>query len=611
MNVSSLIVGTVLVVTSVILSHETRAYATVVRLPERVHSQVKHAASRLEQYLGTLPEIPAEAAVVVRAGEDSVPEAGDEGYTIRSSSPETIEISANTDTGAANGIYSLMMAVRTRQLANPFAESWNMTEAPRWTQRRVAVASYLMGLTKMTPDTWTFADWKDYIDFIRQFNVNYVSIMNLHLYHPDVGESYRNKWRFDVYKRVIEYAHEQGMKVSLMSCYNQVPASVFWQHPEWRTDAVPGYFGHALCWSKAKDEIMKYHRYLIEYLDGLDAVELMVTEFLGWCMCGQCSSDVAAVYVDAVKEFGNALRQKNPDGEVVFWNWLLGYLPGLGGLFPNVGDAQTKVLRDMPRDVVFLDLSKNQMRRALRWPVDKPGQIEIHQVAPEQGRRTINFMFFMDREFGMVDNLSIFPRPFLDLTVDEYEYTKSLPVTGVSSYRLAPPGRFLSDFFFMRKSWNPDLTREQLVDEAAAFLTSNSEDRRRIAAAIEKIEQYWHKRDRDDLLSARDAFVEVGKNGGSTHFARIRDALVILAMVDDYARTVKEIEDARKAKKDSTKLERNRDAQLFAVYAAMKEYPIYQGFTSDGFWEPRAALLLLRPRMDMWANYINNKGYYD
>jgi hypothetical protein len=350
---------------------------------------------------------------------------------------------------------------------------------------------------------------------------------------------------------------------------------------------------------------------MIEYLDGLDGIELMVTEPLGWCMCPQCSADMAAVYVDAVKAFGAALREKNPSGEVVFWNWLLGYLPGLGALFPAKNDLQPRVLRNMPDDVIFLDLSRNQMRKALRWPADEPGQIEVLDVAPKQNRRAINFMFFMDREFGLLDRLSIFPKPFLDFTMGEFEYTKALPVTGVSSYRLAPPGRFLSDFFFMRKSWDPDLSREQLLEEAAGFLTSNAGDKRTIAAAIEKIELYWHKRDKNDLVAARDAFVDVANKHADVQLARLRDALVILTLVDDYARAVRNVEAARKDGSDVTKLEQHRDAKLSETYTTMKQYPLYQGFTSDGFWEPRSVVLVLKPHMEMWANCINNMGYYD
>jgi hypothetical protein len=54
-----------------------------------------------------------------------------------------------------------------------------------------------------------------------------------------------------------------------------------------------------------------------------------------------------------------------------------------------------------------------------------------------------------------------------------------------------------------------------------------------------------------------------------------------------------------------------REGKLLATYQALKEYPIYQGLTTDGIWEPRAVVMLLRPRMEMWANTINHKAYYE
>jgi len=601
----------------VLLFRVPAAAAAVVRVEANVHSQVKTAASRLEEYLSTLSKLPPEARVVVAIAKGSVPEAGDEGYAIRSASDTTIQVAANTAAGAANGIYGMMMAARTRQLPNPFAEKWNVTESPRWQDRRVAVASYVMGMTRLTPDMWTFPDWKEYIDFIRQFNINRLTIMGLHMYHPDVPETYQNQWRLDNYKRVIAYAHEQGMKVNLLTCYNQAPAALYWLHPEWRTAPIPGYFGQALCWSKAKDVILKYLSYSIDYLEGLDGVEVMVTEPLGWCLCDGCRPDIAAVWIDAVKELRTVLRKNNPDGEIVFWNWLLGYLPALKGVYPpttkveNLGELQRTVLHEMPRDVMFIDLSRNQLRISHGEKVDAPELIEILEAGPKQGYRTINYMFFMDREFGMLDRASIFPKPFLDMTVDEFEYTKSMPVSGVCSYRLAPPGRFLSDFFFMRKAWNPDLTREQLLDEAAGYLTPNAEHKRKIAGAIEKIERYWHDRKRDDLLAARDTFESVAQTAAGKDLLRIRDGLVILAMVDDYARTAKEFEDVQKQSPELMALLQRREEKLIGVYLALKQYPLYQGLTTEGFWEPRSVTMLVRPNMDMWANYINYKKYYD
>ena len=601
-----------------LVSFSRHACAVMVNTPPHSGSPLKDAADRLSAYLGSALDAPAAGRVLATFRPGAAPNAGEQGYGIRSVSPEMIEIAANTEQGAANGLYGLIMAARTQGDANPFRRKWDLLETPRWPIRRVSVAAFHMGLSRMTPDTWTFGEWKAYIDFLRQFNINYLSIMNLHLYHPEVPESLPNKWRFDVYREVIAYAHTQGMKVSLMTCFNQTPPAVFWAHPEWRTRALPGYFGHALCWSKAKEAILKYQRWMLEYLEGLDGLELMVTELLDWCACEKCLADPAGVVIDAVREYRQAFRAINPDGDVILWNWMLGCLPGLKSvfgqfmpeqLFSQVPLMQPRVLNEIPEDVLLLDLSLNQVRKSLRWPLDDPQVIEIHEVGPKRGRRTINFMFFMDREFGILDTAAVFPKPFLDLTMDEFEYTKQLPVEGISSYRLAPPGRFLSDFFFLRKSWKPDLTREALVAEAAGYLAPHA-DRGRVAGAIEQIERYWHKRERTDLLEACATLKEAAAQARSpsSELTHLCEGLEILALVDDYARTVREMEDAAPGAQG---IGAAREAKLLACYAAMKQYSQFQGFTSDGFWEPRAVRLLLQPHMDLWAAYINHRHYYD
>ena len=583
------------------------------------HSQLTHAATRLAERFRTWHGTPESAEVLVAVEPAFNQELGEEGYAIRSASPDRIEITANTDAGAANGVYGLLMEIRLRQAVEPFSEAWDVSESPRWGDRRVSVASYAMGMTKMTPETWTVDDWKGYIDFVRSFNVNRLSILGLFPYHPDVPSSHKGKWRLDAQREAIAYAHEHGIKVNVMTAYNHVPTQVFWDRPELRTDAVCGYFGLALCWSKAKDLIMKFHRQSLESLEGLDGIEIMVTEPLGWCLCDRCRPDTAAVWLDAVKEIGGALRERNPEGEIVFWNWLSGFFTALEGIYPpttkieNLDRIQDQLLAGMPPGTVFTDLSVNQMTKDAQFGplLSHPDSIEILEEAPKHGFESRNFMFFMDKEFGMLDRLSLFPKPFLEYTLDEFAYTKGLPVSGVSSCRLAPPGRFLSDFTFMRMAWNPDVSREGLVAEAAAYLTSNAEDARTIAGAIKRIERYWQVRDRADLLSAREAFDSVAVRDACPELVRIGDGLTVLAMIDDYAAAAKTYEEAIRASEAATAAKKARDAKLIEVYQALKAYPIYQGLTTDGIWEPRSVMMHLRPRMEMWADHINHAKYYE
>jgi hypothetical protein len=582
------------------------------------HPQVGHAATRLEDLLHGWKGVPADASVEVRVSPGRDPDLGDEGFTIRSSSNAQIRIEANTDAGAANGIYGLLMEVRHRQSERPFEETWDLRETPYWADRRVSVASYAMGMTKMTPETWTFEDWKAYIDFVRSMNMNRLSILGLFPLHPDVPESNKGRWRMEEQARAIAYAHEHGMKVNVMAAYNHVPTQVFWDRPELRTDPVPGYFGLALCWSKAKDLIMKFHRQSFETLEGLDGIEVMVTEPLGWCLCDRCRPDTAAIWLDAVREMGGALRRLNPNAEIVFWNWLSGFFTALRGVYPpterigNLDRIQEQLLDGMPEGTVFADLSVNQMETDVEFGprLSHHDSIEILEVAPKRGFESRNLLFFMDKEFGMLDRLSLFPKPFLDYTLDEIAYTRRLPVSGVSTCRLAPPGRFLSDYITMRLAWNPNLGRQKLLDDAGAYLTRSEAERRAISDAIDRIEAYWHRRNREDLLYARDAFDAAAGPDAYPELVRIRDALTILAMIDDYAASARSFDEALQANEAAVKAKEARDAKLLEVFQALKAYPIYQGLTTDGIWEPRSIVMHLRPRMEMWAHRLNYTEYY-
>ncbi len=593
--------------------------------PEKLADQHINAMTlELQHAVGVLQKAPWTAttaesgSIRVSLIEPSTEPLGRDGFSIRSLSHSELLICGETETGIANGIYDLLLQTTISQLASPFEKTWDRVEVPRWSDRRVSVATYVMGLTKMTPDMWTFPEWRRYIDFIRSYNINRLTILGLFPYHPDVPSSFKNKWKLDEQKKAIAYAHTVGIKVNVMTSYNMVPTEIFWEHPELRTDALPGYYGQALCWSKAKDTILEYQTYLLEYLDGVDGLEVMVTEPLGWCLCDDCRPHMASIWLDAVRELGSFLKKRNPNAEVVFWNWLTGYFPATKGKYPstdkieNIDGIQEELLQGMPQGTIFTDLSMNQQVIDPDFPVeaDDPRIIEILKVAPERGFAARSYFFYMDREFGVLDRANMFPKPFLDRTLDEIAYAKGLPVEGVCSYRLAPPARFLCDAYFMRLAWNPNLTRDQLLRETAATLTNDESDGSLVAQALDDLETYWNHRSTEHLVAAHDALDQVAARAPQADLIGIRDGIKILIMVDAYAQIVKDHEAAISACADSTALQARRQGKMLEIYRTLKEYPVYQGLTTDGVWEPRSVILLLRPRLDLWAAYLN-RGKYD
>jgi hypothetical protein len=58
---------------------------------------------------------------------------------------------------------------------------------------------------------------------------------------------------------------------------------------------------------------------------------------------------------------------------------------------------------------------------------------------------------------------------------------------------------------------------------------------------------------------------------------RIRDGLVVLAMIDDHPPAARKVEAALEGEgRDASALMKAREAKLIAVYQALKECPIYQ-----------------------------------
>jgi hypothetical protein len=162
----------------------------------------------------------------------------------------------------------------------------------------------------------------------------------------------------------------------------------------------------------------------------------------------------------------------------------------------------------------------------------------------------------------------------------------------------------------MRLAWNPHLSRADLLDGAAAYLTTSRAQKQGISDAIARIESYWHRRERDDLLSARDGFSGAAGEDAYPEFLRIRDGLTILAMIDEYAASARAFDEAVQTSEAAVDAKKNRDAKLLEVFQALKAYPLYQGLTTDGIWEPRSIVMHLRPRMEMWAHRINQSEYY-
>ncbi len=556
---------------------------------------VRHALRRLSSYLGIgiAEKIMFERRLIrTQLNVRKVKKLGSDGFAIESSENCCeILISANTSEGIANGIHELLRTLMLKGLRDPFKITWNMWAKPYFKVRGVVLGCYNFGLPELTPDMWTLENWKEYIDFLRLMNINLITCLFVYAYHQEIPQTERYKWRYETLRNAMKYGQELGIKFHFAYVYNYAPQALWWKHPELRAQGTPGYYGISFCWHRAKSEILKLHRGNMEFFKGLDGYQLMYLEGCGLCICPECSKSLSRTIIKSFREIKRLLKEINPKAEIVFWNWLAEVLPVVA---PNreIKNLQDDLLEGLPKGTLCLDASGNFWRKWVRTQgMDPEGIREQLNLIHEFSHRALNLLFFMDVEGGLEDHCSVFPYPFLNETINEIRYTKeNLYVEGVLGYRLAPPVRFLSDYFFFRLAFDPDLTMGQLVDEAAEFLTSKPENKEIVRRAIERLESFWNNMDAEALIEATELFRKASEDEPSKTLGYVANGTSILPLI--YRLTEENLS------------QEEQNAIGMEIYQKMKTMYIYQGYTTENVWEARATQAYLFPRISWWTNYM-------
>ncbi len=168
------------------------AAGSVISAYKNAPSPVVHAVQRLSDYTG-IPLGQAQAnANVLRVELSSTQNAriGAQGYTIHSSS-SGITISANSSDATANGVYTLLRTLMIEHRKDPFSREWNVEERPAFPLRSMQVAPYRFGASygfaALSPDRWSFEQWKQYVDFMRLCNMTNLAMGSARVYDPRVS----------------------------------------------------------------------------------------------------------------------------------------------------------------------------------------------------------------------------------------------------------------------------------------------------------------------------------------------------------------------------------------------------------------------------------------
>ncbi len=529
--------------------------------------------------------------------EEEQPGIGDQGYKIKSTNNKEILITANTTEGATNALYTMIRELIVSGDKDPFTREWDVEEQPYFKNRGMGIAMYSMwGYRNIDPEGWTFEEWKEYIDFMRLFNVNLIIPIVWHMYNPDIPHTQRFKPLYEMLRKVMLYSQGLGMKFHLHTAFNAVPTSLWFQYPQYRARQGINFFGSGFCWSRAKDYILKLHRYMLDYFREMDGLQLMFTDGGAMSNCPDCQENYINIMLDAVKEHQRLLDEVGSSAEIIFWNW------NAGNIWPQDRD---RLLKSLPPGISFVDMPAHEWRKFVinaskRSESYSQSSIREHaqeflrrplceslQEASQTGFKATNLFYFMNHERGLMN----FPAPFLEKTIKEVTFSKNeLNLDGIYGYRHTPLTRFFNDYAYFRLISNPCLTMDELTSEMAAFLSPHKENQKKLKEGILFLEKFWKEmKDKDALQESARLFQEVKEEEKTNRRLKyLSDAISLLPHFYDLSR-----------EKQEDKKEKIKDE----IFNKMKEMYMYQGYTVDFMWQPTARQYFY-PQFEKWTELL-------
>jgi len=582
--------------------------STIISFYQNAPSPVRHAVQRLSQYTGILVGKASRQARSIRIELNSTrsPNIGAQGYTIRSSNEGEITIRGNDPEGATNGVYSFLRTLMIEHRKDPFSRKWDLEEKPQFSIREMQVAPYRFGASygfaALSPDRWSLEEWKEYVDFMRLCNMTTLVMASQRTYDPDYPNSWREKWRYEVWKQVMDYCHEVGLKFNWYISVNQVPEQAFWDNPDKRALQEPtNWYGNGLSWSKGKDLILKTQKYSLEYFRGLDGLEIIYSDGGGMSFDDATGADPAGYFADATRSYRKLMKETGNGSDFVFWNWIMEFwskimIPEpLLQKYPKYRTMQDDVLPLLPKNVAWLDASLLTMIQTHPRFIQRKGNPPLREgllIGKEYGfKPVIDFFWYLSPEFS----LNMFPHPYLRRGIQEAQYARDeIGADGVEGYRLSPPCRFMDDYVYFRVASDPSLTQEQIVNELAGLLCGKPENEAQVKEAINTLEQFWMAHKLEDLEKAEKLFRELLPQEHAKNLQYISNGVTFLAYI------------VRLAQPGVTA---EQKAQLkWQLYQTVKPMYIFQGLTADIVWIPEA-VRFFSARVDMMVEDYNSQFY--
>jgi len=422
-------------------------------------------------------------------------------------------------------------------------------------------------LTKLTADTWTFADWKWYLELLQQAGCNMlkVYIWPGQFYHPEYEETAKNQWRYEIYKKAFKYARALGMKTYVAFSNNTTPPFIWLKHPELRAKEVI-YKGMTLCWNRGKESLLPFSKYIIDYF--ADVVDGCVIWFVdpGFCACQDCN-DYTSVVLDSVATFREIIGERC-SLHLCLW-WFGAIERGIAGQ-PENPNLRTKVLDTIkPGEFVIID----------------ENEPETLQMALDRHLDVLKFAFFLDPENG-TESQNILPQPKLTQIENAISSSRESAHAGVIAYRLTPYTQFVSDWVFFRKLLFPNIPTREILELFATKIFPDESAREQFPQAILQLDEWWRRREIAALQNATEILNSL----------RVPLAPFIKQdLIENLA--------------DATKIlfalaEEPDDDVVSKIQSLMNEMPIFQAYTYDNLWEQTRARAFIEQRIRWWLEYL-------
>lgn len=334
------------------------------------------------------------------------------------------------------------------------------------------------------PFYWRYEDWKRYLDWLASIGINAIEFCTqaAFLRKPSTALEFN---RIGIMKKMIQYAHQKGMKVWYI-----VASNVLSNVPDGTEPTDQGkknaYEEPCPKIPEKRKKIIEAAAYYIEQYKGIDAFELFAGDW-GGCNCGICDYNT---YLELAKDYYEVIKKVNPGAEVYLNTWAISYWqkfdkenPSWGKVFDDEAKYSLKVMESLKSisEDLGISLPFHHFYRPLAisgrdedacpfWP-DKQMIEELHA----QGRKVFAWPhFIMENDPGHVGRWG-FMHARLAYLRALIAKLKQLNVDGIMGNLYNPQLQPLSAYAFAVITGDANVSDEKILTDFASLLVDKKD----------------------------------------------------------------------------------------------------------------------------------------